>query len=168
MARSPGLPDNREEMATMLRVTPEHLREVRSHGEEAVPFESCGALVGGTVDDVIEVLEVIRCENAAPAASRQHRYSIDPRRILEIEKKCQLAGQQIVGFYHSHVDHPAEPSSIDLDEAHWFGCVYLISAVKTGAPIASRAFLLVGESEQDKRFVELALNGHGVGSTQNG
>jgi proteasome lid subunit RPN8/RPN11 len=155
-------------MPAMLRVTPELLREVGAHGEEAVPFESCGVLVGRTLDDVIEVLEVIRCENAAPARSRGDRYSIDPRRILEIDRNCQLTGLQIVGFYHSHVDHPAEPSPVDLDEAHWFGCIYLITAIGTGARTASCAFLLVGEGEHDKRFVQITVKGHGVGSTQNG
>jgi len=60
---------------------------------------------------------------------------------------------EIVGFYHSHPDHPAEWSSTDLAEAHWIGCSYVITRVAAGVAAETRCFRLEG-SWDEKRFVE--------------
>jgi len=61
---------------------------------------------------------------------------------------------EIVGFYHSHPDHPARPSPTDLEDAHWIGCSYVITSVVQGKAHETRSFLLNGTLEEDKHFVE--------------
>ena len=63
-------------------------------------------------------------------------------------------GEDIVGFYHSHPDHPARWSATDLAEAHWFGCSYLITSVEKGTAMVTNSFELVGSEEKDKRFAD--------------
>jgi len=60
----------------------------------------------------------------------------------------------IVGFYHSHPDHPAMWSSTDFAEAHWFGCSYVITAVEKGKAAITNSFLLTGTGEEDKAFAD--------------
>jgi proteasome lid subunit RPN8/RPN11 len=81
-------------------------------------------------------------------------------------------GFDIVGFYHSHPDHPAQWSQTDFAEAHWMGCSYLITSVEKGKAVTTNSFLLTGTSEEDKAFqneqvevespaVEVAMNERG-------
>jgi proteasome lid subunit RPN8/RPN11 len=60
----------------------------------------------------------------------------------------------IVGFYHSHPDHPARWSATDFDEAHWIGCSYVITSVETGKAVLTNSFALTGTSEDDKALVD--------------
>jgi len=60
---------------------------------------------------------------------------------------------EIVGFYHSHPDHPAQPSPTDLEHAHWIGCSYVITAVAHGTAMDTRSFCLSGTREEDKHFL---------------
>jgi proteasome lid subunit RPN8/RPN11 len=62
-------------------------------------------------------------------------------------------GLEVAGFYHSHPDHPAMWSQIDLDEAHWLGCSYVITEVPGGRATVTNSFLLSGTKEEDKQFV---------------
>ena len=62
----------------------------------------------------------------------QDRYHIDPRELVRIQRQGHERGLDIVGFYHSHPDHPARWSQTDLAEAHWIGCSYVITAVEHG------------------------------------
>jgi proteasome lid subunit RPN8/RPN11 len=61
-------------------------------------------------------------------------------------------GLEILGFYHSHPDHPARWSQTDLAEAHWFGCSYVITSVEGGHAQVTNSFLLTGDEEESKRL----------------
>lgn len=135
----------------MLRFPPDLFDELRRHGEESYPHESCGVLLGRRRGGAGEVGEVLRCANARAGASRG-RYEIDPRELLAAQKRARSRGQEIVGFYHSHPDHPARPSPTDLAEAHWLGCSYVVTAVAAGRAGATASFLLAGGGEEDKHF----------------
>jgi proteasome lid subunit RPN8/RPN11 len=67
-----------------------------------------------------------------------------------------LAGHDIVGFYHSHPDHPARWSATDLAEAHWTGCSYLITSVEKGRAVLTNSFLLL-DQEEAKHFEDEPL-----------
>jgi proteasome lid subunit RPN8/RPN11 len=86
--------------------------------------------------------------------SERRRYEIDPRELLRIQRDARENGQEIVGFYHSHPDHPATWSQTDLQEAHWIGCSYVIVSVPEGVSAEVRSFRLRGKVEEDKRFEE--------------
>ena len=72
--------------------------------------------------------------------------------LIRIQRQARGAGLDIVGFYHSHPDHPAQWSPTDHAEAHWLGCSYVITRVAKGRAEDSNSFLLSGTSEEDKQF----------------
>ena len=82
-----------------------------------------------------------------------NRYNIAPQSLVQAQREGRRQGLDIVGFYHSHPDHPAQWSSTDLAEAHWFDCAYVITAVEKGAAQITNSFLLNGISENEKAFV---------------
>jgi proteasome lid subunit RPN8/RPN11 len=97
------------------------------------------------------VARSVRCGNTR-TESAQNRYNIDPRELVRIQLDSREEGLDILGFYHSHPDHPARWSQTDIAEAHWFGCSYVISSVEKGKAAVTNSFLLRGESEDNKRF----------------
>ncbi len=77
--------------------------------------------------------------------NRERRYVIDPREILSMEKEMRGTGQEILGFYHSHPNHPAEPSEFDRSHA-WPWYSYVILSIVDRKPADLRAWLLDGET----------------------
>lgn len=134
----------------MLQIAQSAFDKLRAHGESAYPEESCGVLLGTISGDERRVLEAVPLANIAE--TRHNRYRIEPVDLIRGEKAARLAGWEILGFYHSHPDHPAEPSTTDLTEAHWLGCSYAITAVLSGHAAETRSFRLCGSSEEDKHF----------------
>jgi len=137
----------------MLKVSQSHYDSLRQHGEETYPYECCGVLLGQMDGDVRAVTSVARCGNTR-TDSPQNRYNIDPKELVRIQREGRSRGEDIIGFYHSHPDHPARWSSTDLAEAHWFGCSYVITSVEKGKAILTNAFELTGVDENDKKLVD--------------
>jgi proteasome lid subunit RPN8/RPN11 len=135
----------------MLILNPMLYDQLRRHGEETYPHECCGVLLGRFQDENRVVTEVVRAGNTRDDRP-QDRYNIDPRELVRIQRQGRERGLDIVGFYHSHPDHPARWSQTDLAEAHWIGCSYVITAVEKGKAARTNAFLLAGSAEEDKRF----------------
>ena len=94
------------------------------------------------------MVRVIACGNADPEPGQ--RYRIAPRELIAAQKVARQEELEILGFYHSHPDHPAEASETDLREAHWTGCVYLICGVEKGKLAHIAAVRLVGPEEWAK------------------
>ena len=134
----------------MLQIAQSAFDKLRAHGESAYPEESCGVLLGTISGDAQVVLEAVPLTNSAE--TRRNRYRISPVDLIRAEKAARQAGWEILGFYHSHPDHPAEPSTTDLTEAHWLGCSYAITAVLSGNAAETRSFRLCGSREEDKHF----------------
>jgi len=137
----------------MLTLSPSAYVSLRQHGEETYPHECCGVLLGRFDDGSRTVSRIARCGNTR-TDSPQNRYNIDPRELIRIQREGRERGEDIVGFYHSHPDHPAQWSSTDLAEAHWFGCSYVITSVEKGAATITNSFVLTGSDEDDKKFVD--------------
>jgi proteasome lid subunit RPN8/RPN11 len=125
--------------------------QLRAHGEETYPHECCGILLGRASDSGIEVAQLLRAGNTR-TDSAHNRYNIAPQELIAAQREARKSGLDIVGFYHSHPDHPAQWSSTDFAEAHWFGCAYVITAVEKGRAQITNSFLLTGTSEDDKAF----------------
>jgi proteasome lid subunit RPN8/RPN11 len=134
----------------MLEIGRTEWEDLRRHGEETYPHESCGVLLGRLDGGRRRVTSVVRCGNTRDD-SPHNRYTIDPKDLLRIERQGRERGEDIVGFYHSHPDHPAQWSPTDLAEAHWTGCSYVITAVAKGRADLTRSFELQGD-EGTKRF----------------
>ncbi len=89
--------------------------------------------------------------------SAHNRYNIAPQELVKIQRQARGLGLDIVGFYHSHPDHPAQWSPTDFAEAHWIGCSYVITAVEHGKAAITNSFLLTGTTEDDKKFEDEAI-----------
>jgi proteasome lid subunit RPN8/RPN11 len=138
----------------LLKLSQSDYLSLRQHGEQTYPHECCGVLLGRFDDDGTKtVSRVARCGNMR-ADSLHNRYSIDPRELIRIQREGRERGEDIVGFYHSHPDHPARWSSTDFAEAHWFGCSYVITSVVKGMATMTNSFELQGSDESDKKFVD--------------
>jgi len=140
----------------MLKIAPSVYDSIRCHGEETYPHECCGVLLGPAESDARTVTKAVRCGNTR-TDSPENRYNIDPRELVRIQSDSRRNGLDILGFYHSHPDHPARWSTTDLDEAHWLGCSYVITGVESGKAAITNSFLLVGEDEESKRFEDEPL-----------
>ena len=137
----------------MLRISQSALDELRRHGEQTYPNECCGVLVGKLENGERRVNSVARCGNTR-SDSPQNRYHIDPKELIRIQREARERGEDVVGFYHSHPDHPARWSATDLAEAHWTGCSYVITAIEGGLAGRTCAFVLGGKGEEDKCFLD--------------
>jgi len=142
----------------MLRLSQSDYLSLRQHGEETYPHECCGVLLGQFDDNgagsvTKSVSRIARCGNTR-ADSPHNRYQIDPRDLIRIQREGRERGEDIVGFYHSHPDHPAQWSPTDLAEAHWFGCSYVITSVEKGTATITNSFELTGTDEAGKKFVD--------------
>ena len=131
----------------VLKIARPLLNSLRKHGEETYPHECCGVLVGDfdNANDK-KVTAVVQCGNSR-TNSLANRYQISPSELVRIQRKAMLAGHDIVGFYHSHPDHPAQWSTTDLAEAHWTGCSYVITSVEKRQAVLTNAFMLTGAEE---------------------
>ena len=138
----------------MLKLSRSGYVSLRQHGEETYPHECCGVLLGHFDENGSKtVSRIARCGNTRDD-SPHNRYQIDPRELIRIQREGRERGDDIVGFYHSHPDHPAQWSPTDLAEAHWFGCSYVITSVDKGAATITNSFELVGSDEADKKFMD--------------
>jgi len=135
----------------MLKLTEQTYDAIRRHGEETYPHECCGVLLGRSVDGVNEVEDAVRAGNTR-TDSAHNRYHIAPQELIRIQRQARERSLDIVGFYHSHPDHPARWSPTDFAEAHWLGCSYVITSVQQGVVKETNSFLLTGTSEENKAF----------------
>jgi len=136
----------------MLKINSTAYDSLRHHGEQTYPHECCGVLLGRFEEDGSRtVARALACGNMR-ADSPHNRYSIDPKDLIRIQREGRERGEEIVGFYHSHPDHPAQWSATDLAEAHWIGCSYVITSVEKGKAATTNSFELTGTDEADKRF----------------
>lgn len=112
-----------------LRLPDALAEEIRRHGEAAYPAECCGAMIGRVEGEAKDVVRL------APAVNRRtddpHRYLIAPDDLRRLEAGLKREGLEIVGYYHSHPDHPAVPSAFDTQHA-WPWYSYLIVRVEGG------------------------------------
>jgi proteasome lid subunit RPN8/RPN11 len=110
---------------------------IQAHGAEGYPDEICGIMLGTQAEQV--VIEVKRARNIIVERSRD-RYEIDPLDHIRIQREADAAGLDIVGYYHSHPDHPAQASRFDTERA-WSGYVYVIVSIENGKAVDANAFV---------------------------
>jgi proteasome lid subunit RPN8/RPN11 len=113
---------------------------IHEHGQRAYPEECCGALLGSSAGGAARV-ERIRPIDNVREDERQRRFLVDPRDYLAAEREARGRGLELLGFYHSHPDHPAEPSRFDRLHA-WPNLHYVILAVAAGEPRELTSWLL--------------------------
>ncbi|HSR91900.1 MAG TPA: M67 family metallopeptidase [Gemmatimonadales bacterium] len=121
-----------------LRMPAQLLDQVRREGERAYPSECCGAIAGPVDGDK-------RAARLYPVANRRtddpHRYLIEAEQLRSVEREARANNWEILGFYHSHPDHPAIPSEFDTAHA-WPWYSYLIVAVADGRAESAVSWVL--------------------------
>jgi proteasome lid subunit RPN8/RPN11 len=137
-----------------LTITSEVNAAIRLHGQETYPHECCGALVGRAG----AVTAVVALPNTTDEGPRR-RFMVRPSDYQLAERRASELGGELLGFYHSHPDHPARPSQYDLDHA-WPTFAYIIVAVAEGVANDMTVWYL---QEDRSRFEEGSLN-HGENS----
>jgi proteasome lid subunit RPN8/RPN11 len=115
---------------------------IRDHGRETYPHECCGALIGREG----EAVEACPLPNTTEEGPRR-RFLIRPADYRAAETRASERGVELLGFYHSHPDHPAEPSQYDLDHA-WPSFSYVIVSVREGRPEEMRCWRLREDRSQ--------------------
>jgi proteasome lid subunit RPN8/RPN11 len=113
-------------MPRELTIAPSVEDAIRRHGQETYPHECCGALVGADR----RVVDVVQLPNTTEEGPRR-RFLVRPSDYRLAERRASEGGAELLGFYHSHPDHPARPSQYDLDHA-WPTFAYIIVAVANG------------------------------------
>lgn len=119
-------------------ISAELAEKIRRHGAEAYPDECCGALLGHDasweigVEKPREILKVFPLVNRREDSPR-NRFSVTPLDVIEADRTAQARGMDVVGWYHSHPDHPAKPSEYDREHA-WPWYSYIIVSVQKGVP----------------------------------
>jgi proteasome lid subunit RPN8/RPN11 len=129
----------------------EQRQEIAAHGERDYPHECCGLLLGHFAESGLKnIIEIYPISNAREEAAKRNRFLIRPEELLRGEKHAANNGLEVVGFYHSHPDHPAVPSAYDLEHA-WPVYSYIVVAVRAGAAADLRSW----EMEPDRlKFTE--------------
>ena len=118
----------------MIAITEKTESEICAHGQSAYPFECCGVMLGKQIDaDTKIISEVVKIVNAKNVEEQHNRFLITPDDIMKAELKARTLKLDVIGFYHSHPDHPAVPSQFDLDYALPFYS-YVILSVERGQP----------------------------------
>jgi cysteine synthase B len=120
-----------------LRLPVDTRADIRAHGAAAYPDECCGVLLGPQDGTVTEVWPL---DNSTDL-ERRRRFLIGPDDYRRADARATARGLAIVGFYHSHPDHPAEPSAFDLAHA-WPNLSYTIVSIRSGAPREMRSWRL--------------------------
>ena len=130
----------------MIRIKEEFLERIFEHCKEGYPHEVCGILIGKCDGDNKEVFDVVRANNLN--SERAHdRYELDPKVLLKAEREGGKRGLEVIGFYHSHPDHPDAPSEHDRERA-WPIYSYMIVSVMKGTDVSFRSWVLNGDTEK--------------------
>ncbi len=128
---------------------------IHAHGRETYPNECCGALIGR--DGVVR--ETLALPNTTEEGPRR-RFLVRPSDYRAAEARAGEIQQELLGFYHSHPDHPARPSQYDLDHA-WPFFSYVIVSVLAGAAADLRSWRLREDRSQfDEEAIDASQSAH--------
>lgn len=129
-----------------LQVASALVRAMERDAERAYPHECCGVMYGRDTSEgrIVEKVEAV--ENAFEEAEKYHRFSISPAQLMAAEKVAAREGRLVVGFYHSHPDHPARPS--EYDRVHgWPFYSYVIVSVAKGEAVDLTSWVMDESTE---------------------
>ncbi len=143
---------------TEVRLTGDQSREIEAAAVAAWPAECCGLLLGNGGDGVpFAVTRIVAAKNVAEGGGRD-RFEVDPQTRFDMERQVRGTDERVIGHYHSHPDHPAEPSAADLARTFEPSLIWLIISVTGTGAGALRAWRL-GTSGGAFDELELTISG---------
>ena len=117
------------------------LNEIHTHGEGSYPEEGAGLMLGKLENGARRIASLLLLENAREEGARHNRYLITAEDMFRGEIEAEKQGLNIIGIFHSHPDHPNQPSEFDREYAiPWYS--YLITSVREGKAVGSRSWRL--------------------------
>jgi proteasome lid subunit RPN8/RPN11 len=134
-------------MVSPLILSPVQVRQIETEGAAAYPNECCGILFGHDEPARRVVDRLMPVPNDFDETERFHRFSISPQLLMDAEKNAADMGDLVLGFYHSHPDHPARPSEYDRQHG-WPFYSYIIVAIEKRTPRLMTSWLLNETTEQ--------------------
>jgi proteasome lid subunit RPN8/RPN11 len=154
-----------------LKLQTAQIEAIHRHAEAEYPAECCGILLGRLDAHSKEITEVApvanlrrdpaRAQDVIPLEdpgreTERNRFLIDPREQLRVEKDARTRDLTVLGYYHSHPDHPARPSGYDREHA-WPWYSYIIVSVEAGRAHDTRSWVLSDDRDTFKsEVIELA------------
>lgn len=147
----------------MIKLSPEAARAIATHAEETYPNECVGLLLGTIGEEATRTVQMaypvenrwegqVALSEGEDTTSQHDRFYLDPRDYLRADREARARGLDIVGCYHSHPDHPAEPSARDLVGAQGVGggplFSFLIQSVRRGNAAELTSWLLLDEGSR--------------------
>jgi proteasome lid subunit RPN8/RPN11 len=136
--------------AEMIHIDKEILDQIHSHGEAAYPEEGAGLLLGKFEAGEKTVTAILPIENSREDGARHNRYLLSPTDYMRGEDEAARQSLDVLGIFHSHPDHPDQPSEFDREWAMpWFS--YIITRVNHSQAVSSRSWLL---AEDRSTFIE--------------
>ncbi|MEA2734347.1 MAG: hypothetical protein QOE14_798 [Humisphaera sp.] len=130
-----------------LLLSAELCKQIEDEGVAAYPNECCGILVGS--EKTRKVDRIVAMANAFDPQERYHRFTIDPLLLADAEESAAAEGKAVIGFYHSHPDHPARPSEYDRTHVPpWSFYSHIIVAVEKKRPAAMTCWVFNEDTEQ--------------------
>ena len=128
----------------MLEIAKSLIDEIRQHGARAYPNECCGALIGVADGDSKTVRALLPLDNRRQGDAARTRFLVTADDFRWAEKEARAQSFDILGFYHSHPDHPARPSDFDREHAlPWYS--YIIVSVAHGEPQEATCWVLTDD-----------------------
>jgi proteasome lid subunit RPN8/RPN11 len=131
------------------------LLDMEQHAREGYPFEVCGVLLGRQARHVERLVRAVNRETERPRI----RYTIAPEDLLQIQRESRDAGLEILGYYHSHPDHPARPSETDrriAAEGLSDGVLHVVVGVERGERTVPSAWVFRDTSQAfDEEPIEI-------------
>ena len=140
----------------MIQFTAKHWKEIAAHGELDYPHECCGLLLGSFgANGPKLVVETYPISNAREEEAKRNRFLIRPEELMQGERYAATKELEVVGFYHSHPDHPAVPSQYDLEHA-WPVYSYIVVSIRAGLAQGIRSWELALDRSQfnEERILE--------------
>jgi proteasome lid subunit RPN8/RPN11 len=137
-----------------LVLTPSQVQQIEGEGSQAYPNECCGIIIGRDVSDgactrrIVERLEPMA--NVFDPQQQRRRFAVDPLALMRAEKSAAAEERLVLGFYHSHPDHPARPSEFDREHA-WPFYSYVIVSIAQGAAVDMTSWILDDQTETFSR-----------------
>lgn len=129
-----------------IRLSEELTEAIRAHGAQDYPYECCGVMLGA-LEGETKVVTLLKPLPNVHEEGHERRFLISPEDMFRLLREERQGGPKVLGFYHSHPDHPARPSEYDREYASpWYS--YIIVAVAQGTPQQMTCWILTEDRQQ--------------------
>lgn len=96
-----------------LNIAAEQLNRLYSHAVEGFPSEVVGILAGEKATKTIQKVHPLINERA----DTNNRYRVNGLIVHRASQTLEAEGLEILGYYHSHPNHPSQYSEYDKEHA---------------------------------------------------